>query len=78
MAVGPSPASWAEDRTERSAVSEYPPLPETEEEWKAHVAFYRLTVMQRDAAWRENERLRDLLAASRAKMIMTMGGDSRG
>lgn len=35
-----------------------PPMPKSQEEWEAHWAFYRLTVMQRDAAWREIERLR--------------------
>jgi hypothetical protein len=36
-------------------------MPTSEAEWEAQWAFYRLTVQQRDAAWRENERLLDLI-----------------
>lgn len=36
----------------------YPPMPTSEEEWRAHCAFYRLTVDQRDRAWREIEDLK--------------------
>lgn len=32
-----------------------PPMPTSQAEWEAHWAFYRLTVMQRDAAWRDLE-----------------------
>jgi hypothetical protein len=34
------------------------PIPESAEEWRAHLAFHRLAISQRDAAWRELERLR--------------------
>jgi hypothetical protein len=39
----------------------YPDMPSSEAEWRCHWAFYRLTVKQRDAAWREVERLRSLI-----------------
>jgi len=38
-----------------------PPMPTSEAEWAAHWAFYKLALMQRDAAWREIERLRDVM-----------------
>jgi hypothetical protein len=37
---------------------EYPEMPTSEEEWRAHWAFYKLTVAQRDGAWREIEELK--------------------
>jgi hypothetical protein len=30
-----------------------PPMPATEAEWRVYWAFYRMTIAQRDAAWRE-------------------------
>lgn len=42
-------------------MTDYPDMPETEAEWRAHWAFYRLTLAQRDAAWREIEALRSLI-----------------
>ena len=40
-----------------------PPMPTTQAEWEVHWFFYRLTIRQRDAAWRELARLelRELL-----------------
>lgn len=40
-----------------SARDPYPALPSSQAEWEVHVAFYRLTVAQRDRAWREIESL---------------------
>ena len=34
-----------------------PPMPASQEEWEAHWAFYKLTVLRRDEAWAENTRL---------------------
>lgn len=34
-----------------------PPMPTNPVEWETHWAFYKLTVMQRDHAWLEVERL---------------------
>jgi hypothetical protein len=39
-------------------MDETPPMPTSQAEWETHWAFYRLTVMQRDAAWREVEAIR--------------------
>lgn len=39
-------------------MDETPPRPETDAEWAAHWAFYKLTVAQRDAAWREIEQIK--------------------
>ena len=36
---------------------DYPPMPTSEAEWQTHWAFYKLTVAQRDAAWRALERI---------------------
>ena len=36
-------------------------MPQSQAEWEAHWAFYRLTVLQRDQAWREVRDLRRLL-----------------
>ena len=36
-------------------------MPASQEEWEAHWAFYKLTVLQRDAAWSEVTNLRQLL-----------------
>ena len=36
-------------------------MPATQAEWEAHWAFYRLTVMQRDAAWSEVKNLRQMV-----------------
>lgn len=33
----------------------------TKGEWEAHKAFYDLTVLQRNAAWREVDQLREML-----------------
>lgn len=54
--------------------NDYPPMPTTEAEWRAHWAFYRLTVAQRDAAWRELERLKGIPLVV---MQEWTGGDSR-
>ncbi len=35
-----------------------PPRPETDAQWEAHWAFYKFTVAQRDAAWREIEQIK--------------------
>jgi hypothetical protein len=42
---------------------DYPDMPADEAEWRCHWAFYKLTVAQRDAAWREIEHLRRLVEA---------------
>ena len=42
-------------------------MPTSEAEWEAHQAFYRHTVAQRDAAWREVEELRVMLNGSDAR-----------
>jgi hypothetical protein len=42
------------------STDDVPPMPTSEEEWAVHWAFYRLTVMQRDLAWRELERLKGI------------------
>ncbi len=34
---------------------DFPPMPATEAEWQAHWTFYKLTVAQRDAAWRQTD-----------------------
>ena len=48
-----------------------PPMPQSQEEWEAHWAFYRLTVQQRDQAWTEVRTLREALEqiASRAPSV---------
>jgi hypothetical protein len=38
-----------------------PPMPQSQEEWEAHWAFYKLTVAQRDAAWSEVRGLRQMI-----------------
>jgi hypothetical protein len=38
-----------------------PPLPTSQAEWEAHWAFYKLTVAQRDLAWRQEERLHNVI-----------------
>ena len=40
---------------------ETPPMPASQQEWEVHWSFYRLTVAERDQAWREIEKLRSLL-----------------
>jgi hypothetical protein len=40
-------------------------MPTSQEEWEAHWAFYKLTLAQRDAAWRE-------IATLRAQMFHRM------
>lgn len=44
-------------------MSETPPFPASQVEWEVHWAFYRLTVAQRDRAWREIEFLKRALQA---------------
>lgn len=39
---------------------ETPPMPTSQQEWEVHWAFYRITVQQRDLAWRELERLKGI------------------
>lgn len=43
-----------------------PPMPATEAEWVIHWAIYKLTVSQRDAAWRELEESKSAYALLRA------------
>ena len=43
----------------------YPPMPESEAEWRAHWALYQLTINQRDQAWRCIEALESRLAQLR-------------
>jgi hypothetical protein len=45
-----------------AATDAVPPMPTSQGEWEVHWAFYKLTVAQRDAAWREVEELRRAIA----------------
>lgn len=36
-----------------------PPMPQSQVEWEAHWAFYKLTVAQRNLAWSELEQCRE-------------------
>jgi hypothetical protein len=44
-----------------------PPMPQSQEEWETHWAFYKLTVAQRNLAWNELEQMRDLITAIAAR-----------
>lgn len=37
-----------------------PPMPTSQAEWEVHWAFYKITVAQRNLAWRELERLKGI------------------
>jgi len=39
----------------------FPPMPKSQAEWEIHILFYQLVVQQRDAAWREIERLKKVI-----------------
>lgn len=38
-----------------------PPMPQSQQEWEAHWAFYQLTLLQRNQAWAEIESLKRTL-----------------
>jgi len=46
-------------------------MPTSQAEWEAHWAFYKHTVLQRDAAWREIKELRQLLDRLGRRMLFT-------
>ena len=46
-------------------MTDYPPMPESEAEWRAHWALYQLTINQRDQAWRCIEALESRLSQLR-------------
>lgn len=56
-----------------------PPRPQSDAEWKVHWAFYRLTVHERDAERRINERLRaDIARLSKALTVAMALVDATG